>query len=108
MGKYKFVWTDLTSRIAGMTGLYENQIRRVMIAAVKCIIYDLAHGKDVYFFSVGRFFLQHRKPRKGRNPYLAKTVDLGERYVPKFEYGKRAKKYIRDEATKHLIGGKSK
>ena len=108
MGKNKFIWTNLAPRIAGMTGLQENQVRSVLVATARSIIYDLSKGKPVFFLSIGKFYLQHRKARKSRDPYRKKTIEIGERYVAKFQYAKRAKKFIREEATRNLIGNGDK
>lgn len=104
MQKNKAVTTDMTKRISKMTGLYQYQVRKVMTAAIQCIVNDLALGKTVSLLSLGKFRLQKREKRKAFNPYTKEWFELEDCHVPKFKFGKRAYDFIKCEATKNIEG----
>lgn len=97
----KTVYTDMTKRIANITGLYQYQVRKVIVAAIQCIINDLALGKTVSLLSLGKFSLKKRPTRKVYNPRLKKLVEYKTAYLPKFKFGMRAYEFIKSEASKN-------
>lgn len=103
VAKTKIISTDTVKRIALITGLYQYQIKKVLIATVQCIVNDLSQGHEVHFLSLGKFKLKHQKTCKGFNVYRREPMQLKERFVPKFIWGKRAYEFIRSETTKNLI-----
>jgi integration host factor subunit beta len=48
----------------------------------------LAHGERVEIRGFGSFSLHHREGRAGRNPKTGTSVNVGERYTPRFRPGK--------------------
>ena len=88
-----------------MTGLYQYQVKKVLVAVVQCIVNDLALGKEVHFLSLGKFKTFKKEKRQGFNPYHGKHFEIDECYVPKFKFGKRAYDFIKSEATKNRTKG---
>ena len=95
---------DLVISIAEETGLYQYQVRLVLVAFIRCLISQLAQGRTVHFLSLGKFWLRHMKARKGFIPYHRKPAEYPESFVPKFTWGKRAYAFIREEAKRNLLG----
>ena len=60
--------------------------------AVKMILDAMAkrvtEGQRIEIRGFGRFVLNYRPPRLGRNPKSGKTVEVPAKYVPHFKTGK--------------------
>ncbi|OIR06122.1 integration host factor subunit beta [mine drainage metagenome] len=54
----------------------------------------LAQGGRVEIRGFGSFALNHRPPRKGRNPKTGATVLIPAKYVPHFKPGKEMRKRV--------------
>ena len=98
---------DLVAEIAAETGLYQYQIRLVLIAFIRSVLSQLAQGKTVHFLSLGKFWVRHMKARKGFIPYHQKPTEYPESFVPKFTWGRRADAFVREEAKRNLLGNRS-
>lgn len=63
--------------------------------AVKTILDSLsaalAKGNRIEIRGFGSFALNHRPPRKGRNPKTGQPVNVSAKYVPHFKAGKELK-----------------
>lgn len=56
--------------------------------------HTLAHGGRVEIRGFGSFALNHRPPRKGRNPKTGTTVMIPAKYVPHFKPGKEMRERV--------------
>ena len=54
----------------------------------------LAQGGRVEIRGFGSFALNHRPPRKGRNPKTGATVMIPAKYVPHFKPGKEMRERV--------------
>jgi len=54
----------------------------------------LANGGRVEIRGFGSFNLNHRPPRKGRNPKSGATVMIPAKYVPHFKAGKELRERV--------------
>lgn len=102
--KAKEIHTSMIKRIAQITGLFEYQVRQVIMSFIRLTISDLVEGKEVHILSLGRFWLKRMAPSQIWNPYLKKKVKSGNRYIPKFTFGPTATRFVKREAKKHFEG----
>ncbi|OIQ98621.1 integration host factor subunit beta [mine drainage metagenome] len=56
--------------------------------------HTLAQGGRVEIRGFGSFALNHRPPRKGRNPKTGATVMIPAKYVPHFKPGKEMRERV--------------
>ncbi|OIR08997.1 integration host factor subunit beta [mine drainage metagenome] len=56
--------------------------------------HTLAQGGRVEIRGFGSFALNHRPPRKGRNPKTGATVMIPAKYVPHFKPGKELRERV--------------
>jgi integration host factor subunit beta len=49
---------------------------------------NLSYGQHIEIRGLGRFGLNYRPPRIGRNPKTGNTVNVPGKYVPHFKQGK--------------------
>ena len=67
-------------------------------AVVKCIFDSLsstlAKGERIEIRGFGSFGLNHRPPRKGRNPKTGKPVNVPAKHVPHFKAGKEMRERV--------------
>ena len=60
------------------------------------IRHALARGDRVEIRGFGSFSLNHRPPRKGRNPKSGETVSVPAKYVPHFKAGKEMRERVEE------------
>ena len=86
---------DLVMRIAGETGLIQQDVFAVLQKSLDYIVDALAKGEHVEFRNFGVFTIRERKSRIGRNPKKPQnTVMIPARKVVKFKPGRIMKKRI--------------
>lgn len=90
---------DIVDRIATGTGLTKIETEAVVNGFIATIVDALKEGEGVELRGLGSFRVQHRKPRKARNPQTNEEVRIGPRYVPVFRPSKDLRRMV-DEATK--------
>ena len=85
----------LVMRIAGETGLIQQDVFAVLQKSLDYIVESLVKGDNVEFRNFGVFMIKTRKSRIGRNPKKPEnTVMIPERKVVKFKPGKIMKKHV--------------
>ncbi|MEI6563618.1 MAG: HU family DNA-binding protein [bacterium] len=86
---------ELVVRIAGETGLTQQQVFSVIQKTLDYITESLSKGENIEFRDFGVFEVKVRKPRIGRNPNKPEnTVVIPERRVVKFKPGKQMKALV--------------
>ena len=86
---------DLVVRIAGETGLIQQDVFAVLQKSLDYIVEALAQGNHVEFRNFGVFTLRQRKARIGRNPKKPQnTVTIPSRKVVKFKPGRIMKQKV--------------
>ncbi len=86
---------DLVVRIAGETGLIQQDVMAVLQKSLDHIVEALEKGENVEFRNFGVFEIAIRKERVGRNPKKPEdVVTIPERKVVKFKPGKIMKQRI--------------
>lgn len=69
--------------------LFTNDDVDAVVDACIAVIEDaLTHGEHISIQGFGTLGLHHRKARTAKHPTTGEEVEVAERYVPKFTYGK--------------------
>ena len=68
--------------------LFTRDLERVVNSVFNEITQSLADGKRVELRGFGAFSVQHRKQRIGRNPKTGESVNVDEKFIPRFKTGK--------------------
>ena len=68
--------------------LFVRDVERIVNTIFNEISSSLASGKRVELRGFGAFSVQHRKERMGRNPRTGESVNVEEKYIPRFKTGK--------------------
>ena len=68
--------------------LYLRDIERIVNTIFNEITQSLADGRRVELRGFGAFSVQHRKQRIGRNPRTGESVNVDEKFIPRFKTGK--------------------
>ncbi|MDX8402650.1 MAG: HU family DNA-binding protein [Mariprofundaceae bacterium] len=76
---------DLARAAAKAAGVTQQQARAVIDAMKAEIIARLKAGEEVRLKGLGKFYVQHRKARKARNPKTGETMDVPARNYLRFK-----------------------
>ncbi len=68
--------------------LFVRDVERIVNTIFNEITDSLAEGKRVELRGFGAFSVQHRKQRIGRNPRTGESVNVEEKFIPRFKTGK--------------------
>ena len=67
---------ELAQKVAGDTGLSQNQAKDVVDTVFKTIADELAGGGEVAVSGFGKFSVSERSAREGRNPATGETIQI--------------------------------
>lgn len=80
---------DLVIKKSEKGVLFTNDDIEAMVDTCIAVIADaLKHGEPISFRGFGTLALHYRKARKTKHPDTGEDVDVPDRYIPKFTYGK--------------------
>ena len=77
--------------------LFVRDVERIVNTIFNEISNSLASGKRVELRGFGAFSVQHRKERVGRNPRTGESVNVEEKYIPRFKTGKELRLKLNSE-----------
>ena len=77
--------------------LFIRDVERIVNTIFNEISNSLAAGKRVELRGFGAFSIQHRKERIGRNPRTGESVNVEEKYIPRFKTGKELRFKLNSE-----------
>lgn len=86
----KFI-KDIASDVRRKTGLSQYWAEEAVAAAFVSITESLINGDEIQITGFGKFYLEHRNARTGRNPHTGEAVPIPARLIPSFEAGKLLK-----------------
>ena len=84
--------SHLARTVSDQTGIPAALSLQVVEAIAASILRSLASGDTVKISGFGKFQVQTRKSRTGRNPRTGETIQIASMRVPKF----RASKTLKD------------
>ena len=67
---------ELAARIAEGHGLEKTQARKVVEATLQAIVEAASHGAEVSLAGFGKFKVQDRPERQGRNPATGAAITI--------------------------------
>ncbi len=74
--------------VAANPQLHKSDVEWVVAVIFEQIAAALARGDRVELRGFGAFTAEHRRARQGRNPRTGASIDVSEKYVPRFKAGK--------------------
>ena len=77
--------------------LFVRDVERIVNTIFNEISNSLASGRRVELRGFGAFSVQHRKERVGRNPRTGESVNVEEKYIPRFKTGKELRLKLNSE-----------
>jgi len=79
--------------------LFNRDLERVVNTIFNEITQSLADGKRVELRGFGAFSVQHRSARVGRNPRSGESVNIDEKYIPRFKTGKELRLRLNNKVS---------
>jgi len=91
---------EISSAVSSLSG---KESQRVVDSVIRGIRDSLVKGVEVKISGFGKFVLQNKNPRKGRNPKTGETIMISGRRVMKF----KPSDVLRDELNGNIFGGET-
>lgn len=88
-----FTKTTIIEKIAGNNNYTPSQAKDIVETMLEIIKETLTSGEDIMISGFGKFQVNDKAPRKGRNPATGQDMMLGKRRVVTFKCAGR----LRDE-----------
>jgi len=85
---------DIAGVVAADQGLDKAAAKRVIDATLKAITDAAVKGEEVSLPGFGKFKVQDRPAREGRNPATGATINIPASRVPKFSPSKGLKEIL--------------
>ncbi len=85
---------DIVEKVCNDLGFPRNQSIEITESLLELIKSTLASGEDVLVSGFGKFCVQHKKERKGRNPATGETLMLKPRKIVAFKCSGKLKSMI--------------
>ena len=85
---------DLVQFISDQIGFTKNKSTEITETLLEIIKRTLASGEDVLLSGFGKFCVNEKTERKGRNPYTGESMMLRPRKVVTFKCSGKLKKKI--------------
>ena len=77
--------------------LFVRDVERIVNTIFGEITHSLAKSKRVELRGFGAFSVQRRKERVGRNPRTGASVNVEEKFIPRFKTGKELRLKLNSE-----------
>ena len=81
------------------THLFVRDVERIVNTIFNAITQSLADGKRVELRGFGAFSVQHRAARVGRNPRSGESVNIQEKWIPRFKTGKELRLRLNNKVS---------
>lgn len=75
---------DLAARLAEKQSISQDDAKQQVAAVFTSLAEELSAGKDITVRRFGKFYVQHRDARKGRNPKTGAEIQIPAKRYPKF------------------------
>ena len=86
--------TELVERIADEATLPKGEVQKYWEAFEQAISNALKGGEEVQITGFGKFYVQERKAREGRNPQTGEKMKIAASKAPSFSAGNALKEAI--------------
>lgn len=85
---------DLATKVSKQTGVSEEEAGQFVSAVFDAIRTQLVAGEELTVRNFGRFYVQQRDARKGRNPRTGEELQIPARNYPKFAASEKLKEVL--------------
>lgn len=82
---------ELIERLAEQSGLSKSAAQEHFQAFEQAVTQALAASEDIQITGFGKFYVQERKAREGRNPQTGEKMQIRASKVPAFSAGSALK-----------------
>ncbi len=89
-----FTKTTIIDKIAGQNNLSPSRAKDIVETMLEIIKETLSSGEDIMISGFGKFQVNEKAPRKGRNPATGKDMMLEKRRVVTFKCAGRLRDRI--------------
>ena len=86
--------TELIEGLATRTGMGKSDVKRFLDALTGLVEDTIRAGGEVPLKGLGKFKVQHRKARVGRNPMTQEEIQIPAKTVAKFTMAKALKDLV--------------
>jgi len=86
--------TELIEALANRTQMDKSDVKRFLDDLTAVVEDTIKQGGEVPLRGLGKFKVQHRKARTGRNPLTGEPIDIPAKTVVKFTLAKALKDLI--------------
>ena len=83
--------TELIDDLANRTGMDKKDVKNFLAELTSLIEDEIKKGGEVPMKGLGKFRVQHRKARVGRNPLTGEEIQIPAKTVVKFSISKTLK-----------------
>jgi DNA-binding protein HU-beta len=83
--------TELIDDLANRTGMDKKDVKNFLLQLTTLIEDEIKKGGEVPMKGLGKFRVQHRKARVGRNPLTGDEIQIPAKTVVKFSISKTLK-----------------
>lgn len=85
---------ELIAGVADMNDMPKTDVENVLNATLEMIQDALAEEEQVEFYGFGKFIVNERAARKGRNPATGESIDIAAKKVVAFKPAKALKEAV--------------
>jgi nucleoid DNA-binding protein len=86
--------TELVEKIAEETDTPKSEAQKYLEALEEIVSNELKSGGEVQITGFGKFYVQERKAREGRNPQTGEKMKIAASKVPAFSAGNSLKESL--------------
>ena len=87
--------TQMIESMADRTGMDKNQVKHFLDHLTALVEDAMRDGGEVPLKGLGKFKVQHRKARVGRNPITGQEIQIPAKTVAKFTLAKALKDLVK-------------
>lgn len=91
--------SDIATKLAADHALPKNKVKQLIDSTFEVITQAAAQGEEISLPGFGKFKIQNRPEREGRNPATGETVTLAASKVLKFQPAKAVKDQLAGSAS---------
>lgn len=86
--------TELIEELANRTGMEKRDVKRFLEDLTSLVEDKIKQGGEVPLKGLGKFRVQHRKARTGRNPITGEEIQIPAKTVVKFALARSLKDLV--------------
>ena len=86
--------TELIDALAERMGIEKREVKRFLDTLTGLVEETIGNGGEVPLKGLGKFKVQHRKARTGRNPLTGEEIQIPAKTVVKFTLARTLKELI--------------